>query len=242
MTRVIEVVSTRPHGISLADLAREVDAPKSSIQGFVNGLVFAGYLAEHDHRYILGGAPSVLALRANRMLAQTVRHDDLVDLHEQTGCNVLLGVRVGHHVVYIDEVGEGALLEYVSRTRQNRPLLQTAAGKMLLACLNQAEMYALLAELPDQDAVTQYLEQVSAIQKDGYALNRHSIDHSHGAVACPVRDRAGNILAAVTLTTIAETVITNQQQLAALLNKATDLWASRTGEASDPSTGPRVTM
>ncbi|MGW6461910.1 IclR family transcriptional regulator, partial [Streptomyces sp. NPDC055078] len=188
VVRILEAVSTSPGGLSLADLAKAIDAPKSSLHGFANGLVYAGYLMEHDQRYFLGPGPTVLSLRANRLLSGTVSHDDLAALHERSGCNVLLGVRVGHHIVYTDEVGDVPSLEYVARTRKNRPMLTTGAGRALLAFLGEDELYAVLAAQPDQDAVTRYLDDVDTIRRAGYAVNAVSPSGRGSSVAAPVLD------------------------------------------------------
>src|ERR671935_2575050 len=69
-----ETVASRPEGISLTQLARRMDAPVSSIQKLVNGLVATGYLAEVGRRFVLGPAPYVLSVRAGRPPVRTLRH------------------------------------------------------------------------------------------------------------------------------------------------------------------------
>jgi hypothetical protein len=62
--------------------------------------------------------------------------------------NVLVGVRVGDAVVFVDHVAEESpALSYVARTHAGRPLYTSAAGKALLANLPDEEMYRLL-DLP----------------------------------------------------------------------------------------------
>ncbi|MEL5959574.1 helix-turn-helix domain-containing protein [Streptomyces sp. CLV115] len=74
ITRILELVASHPGGYTLTEIATKLDDPKSSIQGFVNGLVDTGYLEELDKRYFLGAAPYMLTLRADRMPARNIRH------------------------------------------------------------------------------------------------------------------------------------------------------------------------
>jgi DNA-binding IclR family transcriptional regulator len=227
VTQILEVVAGRPEGCTLTELSTELDAPKSSIQGFVNGLVHTGYLDEHDRRYLLGPAPYMLTLRANRLPARTVGHDDLVALNEESGCTVLLGVRVGQHVVYVDDAGEGMYLQFIARTRARRPLLETAAGQVLLAALPEDELHRFLQRHPDHAAVERYLDTLPEIRKTGIAVNESSPVPKTSAVARQVRNGAGHVVASVTLSGRPEDVLTRVDELSAMLRAATDAWAGR---------------
>ncbi|WP_019631453.1 IclR family transcriptional regulator [Actinomadura atramentaria] len=231
VTRILEIVSARPQGMTLTELSREMDAPKSSIQGFVYGLVHTGFLEEHERRYFLGPAPYVLTLRANRLPARTVAHSDLVGLHERTGCSVLLGVKVGQNVVYVDEVGDTSGLQFVAYTRRHRPVLRTAAGKALLAFLDDRELHELLAVHPDQDGIGPFLAEVDEIRRTGFVINEQSPVEGVTAVAAPVRDRAGHVVAAVTLAGPVEENAHRRAELGAVLREATARWAGRPADA-----------
>ncbi len=72
-------------------------------------------------------------------------HQFVVELNKVLGCNVLVGVRVGDAIVFVDHVGEESPgLTYVARTHARRPLYTSAAGKTLLANIPDEEMYRLL--------------------------------------------------------------------------------------------------
>jgi DNA-binding IclR family transcriptional regulator len=67
-TPILETVVYRP-GITLAALARALEAPKSSVHGFVRGLLAEGWLYEQDHRFYLGPAVYGLALASGHIRA-----------------------------------------------------------------------------------------------------------------------------------------------------------------------------
>ena len=145
VTGILETVSLSPRGVTLAELANALDAAKSSVQELTNGLLARGYLVEEDGRFHLGPGPFILAARANTLAALSVDHRFVVELNKVLGCNVLVGVRVGDAIVFVDHVGqESPGLTYVARTHARRPLYTSAAGKTLLANLPDEEMYRLL--------------------------------------------------------------------------------------------------
>jgi DNA-binding IclR family transcriptional regulator len=67
VAELLEAAVAHPEGATLTQLARWVDAPVSSVQKLVDGLVAVGYLDEAGRRYRLGPAPSVLSIRAGRL-------------------------------------------------------------------------------------------------------------------------------------------------------------------------------
>ena len=145
VTAILETVSLAPQGVTLAELATALDAAKSSVQELTNGLLARGYLVEDDGRFHLGPGPFILAARTNKIAALSLDHRFVVELNRVLGCNVLVGVRVGDAIVFVDHVGqESPALTYVARTHARRPLYTSAAGKTLLANLPDEEMYRLL--------------------------------------------------------------------------------------------------
>ena len=94
---------------------------------------------------------------------------------EALRCTVLVGVRVGDAIVFVDHVGEESpSLTFVARAQARRPLYTSAAGKTLLANLPDDEMYRLLDLAgPDQaEAVRQFLAELPEIRSRRLAFNR----------------------------------------------------------------------
>ena len=59
MTRILEEVVYHP-GMTFAELVRALNAAKSSVHGFMRGLLAKGWLYEEQGRYYLG--PAVYSL------------------------------------------------------------------------------------------------------------------------------------------------------------------------------------
>lgn len=89
VTRILEEVVYKP-GMTFAELARALNAPKSSVHGFISGLLAKGWLYEADHRFYPGPAVYGLTLASGHIRAGLVTHADLVALHEETGLAAFL--------------------------------------------------------------------------------------------------------------------------------------------------------
>ena len=151
VTRIVEEVVYNP-GMTFADLARALDAPRSSVHGFIRGLLANGWLYEDKHRFYLGPAVYSLNIASGHIRAGLVTHADLEQLHRKSGVTVFLGVRVGEHVIYIDEAGTDSLTGFAARSNIRRTLLATAGGKVLLASRPQAERDAYLRRRGAEEA------------------------------------------------------------------------------------------
>ena len=196
---LLDHVACQPRGAGLSDLARVLGAPKSSIQSLVNGLVASGYLVEQGHKYFLGPAPFVLTLMTSPTVAMAIRHDQVVELHDQLASNVLVGIRVGDTLVYIDQAGDGPMMEFLAYSHRRRPLLTTATGKVILANLPPREMQGILAEsrLENEDAVEQFLEELPSIRRTGLAFNLGATIPDLFAVASGLFDGQGHLVAGI---------------------------------------------
>jgi DNA-binding IclR family transcriptional regulator len=200
VVQILETVSLSPSGVTLAELAAVLDAAKSSVQELTNGLLARGYLIEEQRRFHLGPGPFVLASRANKLAALSLDHEFVTAVAEALDCTVLVGVRVGDAIVFIDYVGEESpSLTFVARTRARRPLYTSAAGKTLLANVPDDEMNRLLdlAGPEHAGAVRQFLAELPEIRSRGLAFNRGATFADAFVVATPLLTPEGGLVAAI---------------------------------------------
>src|ERR1700741_3601942 len=102
VTRILEEVVYNP-GMTFAELVRALDAAKSSVHGFISGLLAKGWLYQEQHRFYLGPAVYGLTMASGHIRAGLVTHEDLVALERETGVAAFLGVQAGDHLIYIAE-------------------------------------------------------------------------------------------------------------------------------------------
>lgn len=199
VTQILEEVVYRP-GMTFAELVRALGAAKSSVHGFIRGLLAKGWLYEDQHRFYLGPAVYGLTLASGHIRAGSVTHQDLLALHEETGLAVFLGVQAGDHLIYIAEAGSDPVAGFEARSNIRRTLLSTAGGKALLAAKSPTERELYLRRRPREEAelVDTFLGELDGITKAQVAGNLNPARMRCG-LATAVRSRAGDVVASVTV-------------------------------------------
>ncbi|MBB4678919.1 IclR family transcriptional regulator [Crossiella cryophila] len=229
---ILETVATEPQGLGLTQLALRLDAPVSSIQKLVNGLVAVGYLDETDHRFTLGAAPYLLSLRAGRVPARVVRHADLVALSREHRCSAVLAVRLGDASVYVDWAGTDDPFNYLTVRQLRTPLPETAVGRVLLAHLPERERHEVVSAHVggEAEAALGLLAELAEIREDGFSLGDSGpMLRGIAAVAAPVWAE-GVVVGAVSLAGRREGVGERLPELAEVLVSAVREWAGRAVE------------
>jgi DNA-binding IclR family transcriptional regulator len=227
VTQILEEVVYNP-GMTFADLVRALDAPRSSVHGFIRGLLASGWLYEDRHRFYLGPAVYSLTMASGNIRAGMVTHPDLERLHQESGVTVFLGVQVGEHLMYVDEAGTVVLTGFAARTNIRRTLLATAGGKALLASQPRAELNAYLRRRGADEAglVEHFLAEYDEIAKTRLARNMLQMG-TRFAIATAVHNQAGDAVAAATLIGATPDVRPRAAELGQLLLRHVDSWRQR---------------
>jgi len=232
VTQILEEVVYNP-GMTFAELARALDAPKSSVHGFIRGLLAAGWLYEDSHRFYLGPAVYGLTLATGHIRAGLVTDGDLTALHEATGATVFLGLRAGDHLIYVAEAGSDTLAGFAARTNIRRSLLETAGGKALLAAMSEPDRNAFLRRRPADDTplIEQFLADFDEIRQTRLARNTlHG--GARSAIATTVRNRDGEVVAEVTLVGPSSQIAPKAKKLGRTLLEHVDRWQTRVSSGS----------
>jgi DNA-binding IclR family transcriptional regulator len=233
VTRILEEVVYRP-GMTFGELSRAVDAPKSSVHGFVGGLLAQGWLYEADHRFYLGPAVYALTLASGHIRAGTVTHADLESLRAEADTAVFLGVHAGEHLIYIAEVGSDPVVGFDARSNIRRVPLATAGGKVQLAARPDVEREAYLRRRPPDQAelVQSFLEELPEIQATRIATNLRQGGRRF-AIATTVDDQSGEAVGSVTLVGTAADMQSREGELRELLLQHVDSWQDRMATARE---------
>ena len=232
VTRILEEVVYNP-GMTFAELVRALGAAKSTVHGFIGGLLAKGWLYENNHRFYLGPAVYALTLASGQIRAGLVTHADLLALHEEAGVAVFLGVMAGDHLIYIGEAGSDHDTGFEARSNIRRTLLDTAGGKALLAELPDSDRSVFLRrhKAGEAEMVERFLEEYAGIRKSRIATNVRRRG-ARFAIAAAVHNQSGEAVAAVTLVGATADLQPRAKKLAQLLLRHVDAWSQR-------STAPR---
>jgi IclR family acetate operon transcriptional repressor len=193
---------------SLSGLARAADLNKTTTYRLLTALEREGMLARNRRTgsYRLGPETIALggrALRSNDL--RTAGHAELEWLAGTVGEAATLEVLVGDQVLILEEVPGSYLVAPWQSIGTRYPAHATSTGKLLLAFLPDTERNAVLRH-PLQRLTTktitdaQELErQMAHISVQGYATVVEELETDFVAVAAPVRNHDGQVMAAVSI-------------------------------------------
>lgn len=227
VTRILEEVVYTP-GMTFAELARAIDAPKSSAYGFIRGLVAAGWLHQDGSRFYIGPAIYALNLASGHLRPGSITDSDLQTLHDETGITVFLGVLAGQDLIYVSEIGADLLPGIAARTNIRRQLLATAGGKAMLAAMpaDQRDSYLRRRGPEEAELIEAFFGEFDEIKRTGIAHNTLHDGQRH-AIATAVYGSAGNAVAEVTLVGRTRDVQPREEELAETLLEHVRMWTSR---------------
>ncbi|KPM54393.1 IclR family transcriptional regulator [Frankia sp. R43] len=227
VTRILEEVVYNP-GMTFVELVRALDAPKSSVHGFIQGLLAAGWLYQEENRFFLGPALYGMTLASGSFRAGMVTDSDVATLYGAAGVTVFLGVQAGDHLIYVSEFGADRLAGFAARSNIRRTMLGTAGGKAILAALPAIQRDAFLRRRRPEEAaaVDQFLVEYEDIRRTRIAWNTlHGGTRS--ALATVVTGSSGEPVAEVTLVGPSAEILPREEELAKLLLEHVDSWQRR---------------
>ena len=149
VTRVIQILealcaSGAP--LSLAEMSRTLDAPKSSIAALLRGLAEADFLTVSEGVYRLGpsafGLGSALLEARRRLQSSDLLREGMRRLAARCGETVLFAVRDagGETLTYVDVIESRNAVRFAVSVGDRRPLYCTAGGRAVLAASTDAEV------------------------------------------------------------------------------------------------------
>ena len=208
---VLSALSERQPVLGIADIARAVNLSKSTTYRYVATLTQLDYLNQDPDtkKYSLGSKAVDLGFAAiNSMELTRIAARPLQALADDTGYTVSMVVLDGGDIVYVDRrrSGRGADfgMELNLHIGSRLPAYCTAMGKVLLAYRDQAALRAILdrTDLARRGPKTitareQLMTALTRVRHSGLAVNDEELTPGLRALAAPVRDRSGAVVAAV---------------------------------------------
>ena len=208
--RLLELFDRSRPEWSLSELAVESGLPRSTTYRLIVTLEHLGYLDRaHPHKtYRLGAR--VLHLGFEFLDSQElvdIAHAPLQRLSARTGGSTHLAILDGTDVVYLLRVAGSNRLVSNVRAGTRLPAHATVMGRALLAdedteaLRNRFGDAPLAPATPATATTVEALErQVSDVRQRGYALSVAGFEAGIASVGAPVRNAAGDIVAAINFT------------------------------------------
>lgn len=205
--RVLHAFSVEEPELSVGELSTRLAMHKSVVSRLVSELQ-EWRMVEKDpltRRVRIGpGAFQLGALYANRDNLVRIATPFLGELVGHTGHSAHLSIVDGTQILVIATVESPSALRVIMRVGDHRDLYTTAAGKLFLALKDErllddvSRETGLQARTPQTVTSRRELQLALArVRREGIAWNRGEASSGAGAVAAPVFNTAGNIVAAV---------------------------------------------
>ena len=208
--RVAAVLGTfdAGHGaLTLSEIARRTGLPLTTTHRLTGELARQGLLERDDeHRYRIGLRLWEIATTAARAVdLRDTAFPVLQDLYAATRENVQLAVLDDVQAVYLERLSGPDSVHVVTRVGSRLPVHATGVGLVLLAHapieLQDEVLAAPLARFTRYTItdVRRLRRMLADVRRDGYVISDRQIETISVSVGAPVRDRAGRVVAAVSL-------------------------------------------
>jgi len=206
---VIEILANHADGLTLTEVAEKASLTRAGARRFLLTLVASGYAAQDGRRFLL--TPKLLS-QARTWLegvslwdyAAPFMRSLAADLNESCSAAILADT----DVVYVARVPGERIISIALHVGTRLPAYCTAMGRVLLAGLPVEQRSAILARsnLVRNTQATEtdpqrLLEIISKVAADGYSLVDRELEPDLRALAVPIRDREGRIVAALNVPT-----------------------------------------
>ncbi len=204
--RMIKVFSDAQYEIGISDLAKQLGLAKSTVHRLATTLVGEGVLEQNiqDGRYRLGLTLFELGALVRRKMDVTEEaRQFLKSLAEKTGETLHLAVLDHQAVLYINIIESQRAIRLGYKIGARAPIHCTAVGKALLAyqpeaIVDGAILRGLTPYTPNTIVDAQaFQRELASVRARGYSLENEEIEVGLRSIASPVRNSAGNVIAAI---------------------------------------------
>jgi DNA-binding IclR family transcriptional regulator len=192
--------------LAITTLAQRLGLAKSTVHRLASTLTSAGFLEQNSQngRYRLGVALFELgALVRRRMDVANEARPHLRELLEKTGETVQLGIVDHYSVLYVYEMESRRAIRMAAAVGARGPLHCTAIGKVLLAFQSpdfiRETFERGLPEFTDKTVTRReaVLEMLDDVRNRDYAIDDEESEPGLRAIAAPVRNHNGLVIAAL---------------------------------------------
>ena len=206
--RILQLFDRSRKVISAAEMARALDIPRSTAFRIAQTLEHLGFLVRENDAYRVGPAVLRMGFEYIASLEFTELARPLVEkLRDETGYSAQLVIRDGRDVVVVLKAAAQTTFGSNVNVGTRLPAHATILGRILLADTDDRALAALYpgASLPKASAKSPHsLAELKRLLREdrarGYAVSESFFEQGVSAVAAPVRDGTGEIVAAISIT------------------------------------------
>ncbi|WP_369368730.1 IclR family transcriptional regulator [Streptomyces sp. CG4] len=203
---VLEILAQRGEA-GVSEVAAEIDVHKSTAFRLLGALEARGLVEQSGERgkYALGFGIVRLAGAVTGRIDITQQSRPVCErLAEEIGETVNIAVMQEHYAINLYQVRGQAAVTAHNWVGQLTPLHATSSGKIMLAHLPTKERAALLTEAGLKKMTPRTISSKAKLEKNlaearerGYAWTLEELEIGLHAMAAPIRDREGQVIASI---------------------------------------------
>jgi len=206
--RILQLFDRTRKILSAADMARALQIPRSTAFRIAQTLEHLGFLQRANEAYRIGPAVLRMGFEYIASLEFTELARPIVErLRDETGFSAQLVIRDGCEVVIVlKAAGQSTFASNVT-IGTRLPAHATILGRVLLTDADDRTLAALYpaATLPKTSSksprtVSELKRLIKEDRARGYAVSESFFEQGISAVAAPVRDGSGDVVAAMSIT------------------------------------------
>ncbi|GIM46973.1 IclR family transcriptional regulator [Collibacillus ludicampi] len=190
--------------LGLSDIAKKVNLHKSTVHRLLSSLENKGFIRRHPHtdKYRLGW--SVLELVSNVYQSDDLSSivvPEMTRLRDLLGETISLYIRAGNERIRIQAVESNQPVRRVANIGRRLPLYVGASGKILLAWDDRESVLQLFDDpsWPRDLDREEFLVSLDKARANGYAVSIEEREPGAAAVAVPIFDRDGTLIASLSV-------------------------------------------
>jgi IclR family pca regulon transcriptional regulator len=217
-TRRSEFVSALAHGLAvlqafdgghgemaLVEVARRAGLSPATARRSLYTLIELGFARVVGKRYVL--TPNVLGLGSAYLRASGVDEaftPELKRIVETFGDAASVSVLEGRNILYVAHVSQQRMARMTAGVGVTYPAQLTSMGRILIANLPPIQLDRFFAEFRTMKPTAQTVddpeelrEEIVRARETGYAIAIDQLDYGIAAIAAPIRDPDGAVVAAI---------------------------------------------
>ena len=237
--QILECFDDEHPEMGVSEIAQAVDLHKATTHRIMTTLLNFGYLerATDGQRYRLGLRLTELGFRAVRRMDMRREALGYMDqLSQQWGETCDLSIFEQGKVFYIEMVQGNHALTIAAAVGQRLPAHCTASGKVFLAHLPATDLDSILSKPLTSytwktiSSAMRLRQQLEQIHQQGYAFDDEEFETGIRAVACPIFNREGKVIAAMSIPCpVSRMTLERVPEIAGALAEATRAISRRMG-------------
>ena len=207
--KLLTILAESPEPLGLTELAKKAELSTTTVHRLTFTLQSLDVLLKDEKTKKFQLGPKMISLSQPALTNLDIRkvaRPYMEKTSKEVGENVSLGTLVGVKVAIIEKVNANNILNFTISNHSKIPVSCFAIGKVMLAALPEAELRGIIDEI-DLSPMTEktitservLLKELKKVKTRGFGVNNQEAALGARAVAAPVRDHTGRVIAAVNI-------------------------------------------